>query len=302
MNDAPGAAPTIATGLKTMGTMVTTHENCVAKKMEYPFSLGYCGLVPRSLRAALTRGDLVLCLALIHARTPDVPAIAAACGYDAIYVDLEHTSTSEETASMLCFSANGAGIWGLVRAPSHEPATIARILDNGAVGIIVPHVDSKAEAQRVVNAARFPPAGHRSVAGQSLVSGYASLSPAVLERETVVAVMIESPDGVDACDAIAAVDGIDMIVLGPSDLTAEMGIHGQYEHGRFLAAVAAVAAACRLHGVAFGIAGIRSVTQLQHFADYGLRFISAGTDVGMFTEAATSRALELRGLASRHGA
>ena len=258
------------------------------------------------MKAALAQGDLVLCLALIHARTPDVPAIAAACGYDAIYVDLEHTTTSEETAGMLCGSALGAGIWGLVRVPSHEPAIIARVLDNGAVGVIVPHVNSKAEAEGVVHAARFPPVGHRSVAGPNAVSGYGPLSPTelteVLERETVVALMIESPEGVEACDAIAAVDGIDMIVLGPSDLTAAMGIHGEYEHEGFLSAVAAVAAACRSHGIVFGIAGIKAVTHLQHFADFGLRFISAGTDVGMLTEAATSRARELRGLSYRHGA
>jgi 2-keto-3-deoxy-L-rhamnonate aldolase RhmA len=112
--------------------------------------------------------------------------------------------------------------------------------------------------------------------------------------------MIESPDGVEASDAIAAVDGVDMIIVGPSDLTAEMGIHGQYEHDRFLNAVGAVAAACRSHDVAFGIAGIKSITQLQHFTDLGLKFVSAGTDVGMFTQAASSRARELRGLTRHH--
>ena len=77
-------------------------------------------------------------LALLNARTPDVPAIAAAGGYDAVYVDLEHTSTSLETAAMLCASAIGAGISALVRVPSHDPSMIARVLDNGAVGVIVP--------------------------------------------------------------------------------------------------------------------------------------------------------------------
>jgi 2-keto-3-deoxy-L-rhamnonate aldolase RhmA len=79
-----------------------------------------------------------------------------------------------------------------------------------------------------------------------------------------------------------------------------MGIHGQYEHDRFLNAVGVVAAACRSHDVAFGIAGIKSITQLQHFTDLGLKFVSAGTDVGMFTQAAGSRACELRGLTRHH--
>ncbi|KUI35966.1 aldolase [Mycobacterium sp. IS-1590] len=271
--------------------------------MESSFSLGYRGWVPGPLRDALASDRLVLCLALLSARTPDVPAIAAASGYDAVYVDLEHTSCSLETAEMLCVAALGAGISALVRVPSHDPSLIARVLDAGAVGVIVPHVNSAQEAQGVVDAARFPPVGHRSISGPNAVSGYAPRSAAELtaelERHTVVAVMIETPDAVAASDEIAAVEGVDMVLVGPSDLTAEMGIHGQYENEHFHRAVDSVAAACRAHGVALGVAGIKSVDLLERFAGLGLRFISAGTDVGMMTEAATARAHALRELERR---
>ena len=268
--------------------------------MESSFSVGYRELVQRSLRDALRGDDLVLCLALMTARTPDVPAIAAASGYDAIYVDLEHTSTSLETAAMLCASALGSGISPLVRVPSQDPSLIARVLDSGAVGVIVPHVNTPEEARAIVDAARFPPDGHRSISGPNPVSGYGALSASeltsVLERRTVVAVMIETPEAVAASGAIAAVNGVDMILLGPSDLTAEMGIHGQYENEHFRHAVDSVAAACREHGVALGVAGIKSVDLLKRFVGLGLRFISAGTDVGMMTAAATARARDLREL------
>jgi 4-hydroxy-2-oxoheptanedioate aldolase len=273
--------------------------------VESSFSFGYRGPVQGSLREQLRGKDLVLCLALLNARTPDVPAIAAACGYDAVYVDLEHTSTSLETAAMMCAGAIGAGIAGLVRVASHDPSVIARVLDNGAVGIIVPHVNSKEEAQAIVDAARFPPIGHRSISGPNAVSGYEPRSPTqlttVLEQRTVVAVMVETPEAVEASAGIAAVEGIDMILLGPSDLTAEMGIHGQYENERFHHAVESLAAACRSHGVALGVAGIKSLDLLNRFVDLGLRFISAGTDIGMMTEAATTRAQALRGLEGRTG-
>jgi len=273
--------------------------------MESSFSVSYREFVQRQLRDALRGDGLVLCLALMNARTPDVPAIAAACGYDAVYVDLEHTSTSLETAGMLCASALGAGISALVRVPSHDPSVIARVLDNGAVGVIVPHVDSKEQAEAIVDASRFPPHGHRSISGPNPVSGYDALSAseltAVLEHRTVVAVMIETPAAVKASGAIAAVHGVDMILLGPSDLTAEMGIHGQYENEHFHDAVESVAAACREHGVALGVAGIRSVELLKRFVGLGLQFISAGTDVGMMTEAATARARVLRELEGRAG-
>jgi 2-keto-3-deoxy-L-rhamnonate aldolase RhmA len=201
---------------------------------------------------------------------------------------------------MLCASALGAGISGLVRVPSNDPSVIARVLDAGAVGVIVPHINSKQEVEGVVQAARFPPIGNRSISGPNAVSGYAPREAAqlaeLLERRTVVAVMIETPEAVEASDSIASVDGIDMILIGPSDLTAEMGIHGQYENEHFHSAVESVAAACRSHGVALGIAGIKSVDLLNRFVGLGLRFISAGTDVGMMTEAASARAQALRGL------
>lgn len=256
-----------------------------------------------SLTDALRGDDLVLCLALLHSRTPDVPAIAAACGYDAVYVDLEHTATSLDTAAMLCSCAVGAGMSALVRVPSQEPSVIARVLDNGAVGVIVPHVNSKSEAEGVVHAARFPPLGHRSISGPNALTGYHPQSPAELvataEERTVVAVMVETPQAADAADAIAAVEGVDMILLGPSDLTAEMGIPGDYENEHFLTLVQTVAQACRNHAVAFGIAGIKSPELLKRFIGWGLRFISAGTDVGMLTEAAASRAQQLRSLTAQ---
>jgi 4-hydroxy-2-oxoheptanedioate aldolase len=273
--------------------------------LESLFSVGYREPMTTALRDKLHGDALVLCLALLNSRTPDVPAVAAACGYDAVYVDLEHTSTSLDTAQMLCASALGAGISGLVRVPSHEPSFIARVLDGGAIGVIVPHVNSKEEAEQVVHAARFPPLGHRSISGPNAVSGYqpraAPQLVELLEQRTVVAVMIETPEAVQAADSIASVDGVDMILIGPSDLTAEMGIHGQYENDHFHHAVESVAAACRSHGVALGMAGIRSLDLLDRFVGLGLRFISAGTDIGMMTEAATTRAQALRGLESKRG-
>jgi 4-hydroxy-2-oxoheptanedioate aldolase len=277
----------------------------VNANIETLFSVRYGEPMTMALRDALREEALVLCLALLNSRTPDVPAVAAACGYDAVYVDLEHTSTSLDTAQMLCASALGAGISGLVRVPSHDPSVIARVLDSGAVGVIVPHVNSKQEAAEVVRAARFPPLGHRSISGPNAVSGYqpqtAPQLVELLERRTVVAVMIETPAAVQAADSIASVDGLDMILVGPSDLTAEMGIHGQYENDHFHYAVESVAAACRSHGVALGIAGIKSLDLLNRFVGLGLRFISAGTDIGMMTEAAATRAQALRGLQSHRG-
>jgi len=255
-----------------------------------------------SLRDKLAAGDLVLCLALVQARTADVPVMAAACGYDAIYVDLEHASVSLDTASLLCASAIGAGISPLVRVPSHQPEILALVLDGGAIGVIVPHVETEAEAEMISDACRFPPRGHRSISGTNLITGYQPLAQAAvlerLNRETVVAVMIETPGAVDRADAIAAVDGVDMLFIGPHDLTAEIGILGRFEDHRFTDAVTRVANACAAHGKAMGIAGIAEQVLLRQFVDLGLQFISAGSDAGLFRQAATARSTELRALAT----
>ena len=200
------------------------------------------------MRDALRGESLVLCLALMNSRTPDVPAIAAASGYDAVYVDLEHTSTSLETAAMLCASATGAGIWALVRVSSQESSLIARVLDMGATGIIVPHVNSASEAQRVVAAARFPPVGHRSISGPNALSGFAARTATelteVLEARTVVAVMVETPDAVrDAGNTMtraAMIDALDAETARRIDLYNPMRVQRAWEvqqaTGRGLAA------------------------------------------------------------------
>jgi len=256
-----------------------------------------------SLRDRLDSGRLVLCMALVQARTADIPMMAAACGYDAVYIDLEHTSASFETTSVLCAGAVAAGIPPLVRVPAHGHEYLTRSLDVGALGVIVPHVESRAEAEAVVDACRFPPRGSRSVTGGNVATRHRPMAQADLleqfDRETVVTVMLETPEAVEAASDIAAVPGVDMVMLGPHDLTAEMGILGRFHDERFLAAVDTVASACRTHGKAFAIAGIRDPELLKSFVGLGLRFVSAGTDAGFLAEAAGAHAARLRAIAGQ---
>jgi 4-hydroxy-2-oxoheptanedioate aldolase len=251
-----------------------------------------------SLRDRIDAGQLVVCLALAQARTADIPMVAAASGFDAVYVDLEHTATSLETTALLCTGAIAAGITPLVRVPSHDHEHLTRSLDVGAIGVIVPHVETRGEAEAIADACRFPPRGHRSVAGPNPSNRYRAMAPRELldafDAQTIVAVMLETPDAVARADEIASVPGVDMIMLGPHDLTAEMGILGDFRDPKFLDATRAVAQACRDHDVIFGIAGIRDQELLAELVDLGLRFVSAGTDVGFMAEAASAQVQRLR--------
>jgi 2-keto-3-deoxy-L-rhamnonate aldolase RhmA len=252
------------------------------------------------LRRKLSAGDIALCMCFVQARTADYPLMAAACGFDAIYVDLEHTSTSLETASTLCIAALGAGMTPLVRVPSHDYQYLTRAVDIGAVGVIVPHVNSAEEAAAAVAACKFPPVGRRSVVASHATTSYRRIPVTQvvdeLNRETIVIVMLETPVAIDRAAEIAAVPGVDMILLGAYDLSAEMGILGRYDDEAFGRAVETAAAAARQGGVTLGIAGISDNRLLQRFVALGARFISAGTDASFFMEAASARVAALKAL------
>jgi len=112
----------------------------------------------------------------------------------------------------------------------------------------------------------------------------------------VIAVMLETPEAIGRAGEIAAVPGVDMLLIGPADLTAEMGILGDFRHARFREAMAAAAAACRTHGKVLGIAGVSDLELLRDYIAMGLRFINAGNDAGFMVQAGTAQAVKLRGL------
>jgi len=124
----------------------------------------------------LVAGELVLCLGVNQMRIPNVALIAAACGFDAIYIDLEHNPTSLEAAAAICVAALGVGITPIARVSSRDAHDATRILDCGAQGVMVPHVSTMAEARAVVESCRYPPQGHRSASGSGPALGYAARS------------------------------------------------------------------------------------------------------------------------------
>ena len=252
----------------------------------------------------MAAGGLVLCMGLRQARSLDAVMIAGAAGFDSVYVDLEHSPLSLETASILCAGAPGVGVTPLVRVPSHAGDWISRVLDGGAQGVIVPHVNSADEAAAVVRAARFPPVGHRSVGGSGPALGYRSIPlgevNATLNRDTLVIVMIETPQAVEAADAITAVDGVDLLLIGSNDLCTEMGIPGQLRDPRLMQAYERVAAACAAHGKWLGVGGVRGDAELQaRLLALDARFLIAGNDVGYLASAAGADVKTLRSIAPR---
>ena len=193
-------------------------------------------------------------------RTVDIAAIAYTAGFDSVYIDMEHSSFSLEAAGQICMACNSLGVTPLVRVPGLDPPFIARVMDAGAMGIIVPGVQSADEARAAVRAVKHAPLGERSLAGAAPQLLYRTL-PAdqtirELDQASMVVPMIESRAGLDAADAIAAVEGVDMLLVGANDLSVELGVAGQMDHPQVHEAYLHVIDACRAHGKSVGIGGL----------------------------------------------
>lgn len=245
------------------------------------------------------RGEVALCMASRFARTADLGMIADACGFDAFYIDIEHSSISTDVAAQICAAALPLGIAPMARIPGHDFDLAARLLDCGALGIICPQVDSAEQAKAFVAATKFPPLGHRSVAGGGPLQFYrpTTLGDANAQGNalTLCIPMLETPLGVDNAEAIAAVPGIDIQLIGSNDLSAALGIPGDLKHPKIRAAFETAAKACKKHGKCLGIGGVRGDHALTaELTALGARFIIAGLDTGYLMQAAKADVAAIR--------
>jgi 4-hydroxy-2-oxoheptanedioate aldolase len=219
-------------------------------------------------------------------------------GYDWLFIDLEHGAMSLQTACQIATAALDAGIAPLVRIPQGEMAMATRALDNGALGVVMPHVDTADEARAIVKALKFPPLGSRSIGGSAAQLGFRMgelpRSTAALNEALLTVVMIETATALGNVREIAAVPGIDVLLIGTNDLCADLAINAQFGHPRIVQAYRELASACTEHGKWAGTAGVPSEELLVQYAGMGARFMLAGTDLNFLMAAAAQRSAGLR--------
>jgi len=267
-----------------------------------PPTVGDCNMsaYPNHTKEQLAAGKIAIGMGLRLARTVDIATIGKTCGYDWLFIDMEHNSMDVDTAAQISMASLAVGITPIVRVPGKEHHHASRLLDAGAQGIVVPHVDTVEEAERAVAYCKYPPLGHRSVMGVLPQFGYRSLpvaeSTPLANAQTMVVVMLETPDAIAKADAIAAVPGIDSILIGTNDLCAEMGIPGQFTDARVEAAYLKVINACRKNNIHPGMGGVYEPKLLEKYIGMGMRFILAGGDMGFLMAGARERANFLHGL------
>jgi 4-hydroxy-2-oxoheptanedioate aldolase len=252
--------------------------------------------VTNPARERLERGELSLGIGMRVLSSIEVVKALQSVGYDWLFVDLEHGALSIESASRLCLSALDAGLSPLVRVPNGEYSLATRLLDNGALGIVMPHVETPAEAATIVARLRYPPLGHRAVFSMMPQFGYRPTADltASLNAANLIAVMLESADGIANAEAIAAVPGIDILLIGTNDLCVDLGVPGELGHAKVADAYARMIAACRAHGKWPGMGGVYDETLMRRYIDMGARFILSGGDLGLLMDSAARRLNFLR--------
>lgn len=255
-------------------------------------------IVDNAALARMRAGELALGLVVRLARSGEIAAIAAASGHDFLFLDTQHALYSLETIGHIAQAALGCGVATIVRVPRYDDPDIPKLLDNGACGIVVADVENAEQARLVVEACRFPPLGRRSVQSTYSVTRYrpwpvAELLAAI-ERNTLVACMIESTAGLANVEAIAAVDGIDLVHLGATDLLADMGRPGAFDDPDLATAIRRLIAACRANDRFAGIGGDRDIARLHGYFAEGLLFHTTQTDISYLIEAASRRAAAMR--------
>jgi len=255
---------------------------------------------PPVLPTPMRDRGLVLAATVQIGRTADTAHIFAAAGFDALVLDAEHNLLPPDSVSALCQAALQGGMLPIVRLPDEAPGPIRQALSNGALGVMVARVETPETARAVVRATRFPPIGTRPVPPVFPHFGRRAIPQAdaiaALSDRCVVIALVETAAGLDAVEAIAGVPGVDVVFLGMSDLSADLGIAGQKDDPRLWLAAERLHAACRSAGVRAGIGGLVAPEQYARAIGMGFSYVSAVHDATLLASAAAARSQALRGL------
>ena len=243
---------------------------------------------PNPVKRRLQEGGVAIGTMVFEFHTVGLPRIAAAAGAEFVLLDMEHTGWSVETIRQIIATSRPAETVPMVRVPACEYHFIARVLDMGAMGVMVPMVESEEQARRLVASAKYPPDGRRGaafgIAHDAYVLGTVTDTMQAANREQLLIAQIETRAGLENVERIAAVDGIDVLWIGQFDLTSSLGIPGQFDRPEFHDALDRVLAACRRHNRAAGYMAM-SVAEAGAMLDRGFRCLAYSGDLWIYQQA-----------------
>jgi 4-hydroxy-2-oxoheptanedioate aldolase len=256
-------------------------------------------MTPNRAKARLREGGIAVGTMISESRTEEIGYLLAAAGFDFVVIDTEHASANWETVQTISRAARAAGIAPLVRVTDTLYSLIARALDAGALGVMVPHVETAAAAREIVRCVKYPPEGERGFGLRPAVTDYGQVSAAQAvawsNAETLIFAQIESGRALDNLDDIAAVPGIDVLLVGPNDLALALGVPGDLMHEKMQQAYRRVAEVAARHGIVGGLhPGDLKVVECGCTA--GMRCLMYSSDVRMLLGAARQAVQGLRAL------
>ena len=253
------------------------------------------------VKRALVEGQVQVGTWVNTLATPKITQILATAGFDFIYIDMEHSGFSIETVTDFCFAALSAGLVPIVRPPAKDGHLLSRPLDGGAMGLLVPHVDTPQEAEAVIQAVKYPPWGQRGLSLRGVHTGFGQGKGEEYTRatnaETLVLVQIESRQALQNIDEILSIDGIDGAVIGRGDLSIDLGFAGQTEHPDVLRGVERMIASCRRYNKIPGLL-VQTVDSAREWIAKGIRLVPYSNEVAMLMNTATDAVAQIR-LAAR---
>jgi 2-keto-3-deoxy-L-rhamnonate aldolase RhmA len=252
---------------------------------------------PNRLKAALAEGSVQLGSIVGQFRSPEIARIYKAAGFDWVFVDTEHGGFAIETVQDVCRVASLIGLTPLVRVADVQYPLVARALDCGGEGIIFPRVESPELLERAVTWTKFPPRGARGFGLTRMAVDYEALSmPQIMQytNDNVMTVLqIETARALEAREELLAIEGIDAVLVGPADLSISLGVPGDFEHPRVIAAVESIMDTCGRRNIVPGI-HVRIAKLAQFWRERGMRLLSCSTEATMLLERATGVAQEIR--------
>jgi 2-keto-3-deoxy-L-rhamnonate aldolase RhmA len=243
-----------------------------------------------NLRHRLRQGELVLGQMVMELFTPGIGPMLASCGLDFVIFDMEHGRCDLALLSEMIASCRGSDIVPIARVPDLAYAPLARALDLGARGIMVPRVETRAQAEEIVSQLKYAPSGRRGVALGIAHDLYRAGNADFFARandEICVILLLETARAYENLEDIVSVPGVDVAWMGHYDFTVSSGIPAQFEHPRFLAAMNQLVAVSQHHRVAPGFLA-HSPESAVHWIKQGFRAICLSTDIGVFVDGVRS--------------
>ncbi len=253
-----------------------------------------------ALKAKLKEGQV--CFGTFIRLGPAAVEILGHAGWDFVVIDMEHGVFDFTNVEHMVRAARCAGITSLVRVPEPTPSCIMRVVDAGAEGVQIPQVDSAALARMVSRAARYFPLGNRGLCSYVRAAGYSAIPPeehmATSNREVLTVIHIEGEAAATHIREIVETPGIDVIFLGPWDLSQSLGVPGRTKDPRVTEVMEKVIAACRERKVPVGTF-VREAEDARRWLDLGIQYMMLSTDAGLLLHSGRERLEKLKGMLPR---